>query len=171
MTDYLQTKKPKAGPMPDPTVAAEVKKWRGTHIGLLEEFGSSVFRDLEMLLAIGNRFKIGQFTVDLATIAATTTITGVGFTPKIVIFFANVSSTTLVSLGFDNGTTMFMVFYVLTASVWANVTTDSIGLIAELGVTQVAGNISSMDVDGFTITWGKTGSPTGTAAIGYLAIG
>jgi hypothetical protein len=57
------------------------------------------------LLAFGsNNTKIVNFTRNMAT-TGTQTVTGVGFTPSLVIFFAIANSSISSSWGFDNGST------------------------------------------------------------------
>jgi hypothetical protein len=33
------------------------------------------------------------------------------------------------------------------------------------------GHVASMDTDGFTVAWGKVGSPTGSVIVNYIALG
>lgn len=115
--------------------------------------------------------KIISFTYNLTTASGTQTITGVGFTPSLVIFLGLLeNSTTAVCMGFDNGTTHYPI-YGNAGPVWfvSNAGTISIVLITSAGNQQVAA-ISSFNSDGFVLTWTKTGSPTGTATIQALVI-
>jgi len=48
--------------------------------------------------------------------------------------------------------------------------TNALFIHESSGNSNVA-EMTSLDSDGFTLTWTKTGSPTGTANIGYFAIG
>jgi hypothetical protein len=117
--------------------------------------------------------KVGSFSRDLTLASGTQAITGVGFRPKCVVFFGAVDQGNRTSWGIDDGTNAFVVsnnsgasagtFRESTAgSQWYNV--DSANY--QVGVIQ------SMDADGFTLNWTKTGSPAaGTATIGFLALG
>ena len=122
------------------------------------------------------RFKTGQFTHDIST-TGTQAITGVGFTPKVVGFISVISSVAhAFSVGFDDGTTHHGTFddNSRTAGQWS--LTDSPGVYsillapnADATTTSCAAYVSAFGADGFTLTWSKVGSPTGTAGIGYLA--
>ena len=115
-------------------------------------------------------FKIGTFTKNTADATGTQAITGVGFKPFCVIFFVAVSSTQKVSWGMDDATTHFNLNQAVFAGAdfVASSATMSITLGNAAG-TSYDGYISSLDADGFTITWTKTGLPTGTATIEYMA--
>ncbi len=117
------------------------------------------------------RFKVGSFTRDVSVASGTQAITGVGFKPSSVIFSANIGTTPAASWdGFDDGTVhTTMADYSFGSADTYNVYTDrSIELITAAG-KEYSGLISSIDSDGFTITWTKTSTPTGTATIIYMA--
>jgi len=100
--------------------------------------------------------KIGNFQ---GAGAGAQAITGVGFVPKIVQFFAkdNNLANDAHSHGFDNGSTRHCVFKRGSAAVVDMDTTRSIVLYrSDLNI--IRGYISSMDADGFTITWDLTGA-------------
>ena len=113
---------------------------------------------------------IGSFTYDLSTTSGTQAITGVGFTPSLVLFLMNVSNTTIVSIGFDNGSAPVCIYNEAgaVATEWANTTSKSI-VSLNTGSINVTGYITSFGSDGFTLTWTKNGAATGTATILYLA--
>jgi len=110
--------------------------------------------------------KMGVITKNTADADGTNNISGVGFKPSNVIFFANTDGTVQASVGFDNGTLHYVLAKVLTN--WGNNTTVSILLYQSAGVTYT-GYISALGSDGFTITWVKAGAKTGTAKIFYMA--
>jgi len=96
-------------------------------------------------------------------------ITGLGFVPRIVIFFAvGIGTANLAfSNGNDNG-----VQHQCSMSRPANPDmyydyTKSIHVIKD-GTNYINGYISSMDADGFTITWALTGAIT--VYVTYLAM-
>ena len=121
--------------------------------------------------------KAGNTTRDISLASGTQAITGVGFTPKAVIFLAVINATQEWSVGVDDGTAS-------TArglggigsgtstpiTVQDNNGSDSIHIRVDAS-NHYAGYISAFGADGFTITWTKTGSPTGTVQIKYLALG
>lgn len=115
--------------------------------------------------------KIGSFSRVLTDANGNQAITGVGFRPSAVLFFAATTSTTQISFGLDDGNAQVRrINYDATAAVWlSNTAGDSIRLVAQAGVTETVGAIETMDADGFTISWLKTGSPTGTAHVNYVA--
>lgn len=114
------------------------------------------------------RFKVGSFTRDISLASGTQAVTGVGFSPKALFFIANVDSlSTKPSVGVDDATTaggwgirstFSAVDYSANSIIFRTATSDD-----------YLGKLSSLDSDGFTITWTKTGSPTGTATIVYIA--
>lgn len=117
-----------------------------------------------------SNFKVGSFTRDISLATGTQAVTGVGFKPKVVIFFAAFASDVVASSGFDDGSTRKAMWQNNPAGVdILNVSSDAI-LITKVAGTSYAGAINSFDTDGFTISWTKTGLPTGTATINYLAL-
>ena len=96
-------------------------------------------------------------------------ITGLGFTPKVVIFFARATGGTyqIQSSGFDDGTNHRCIYFLgTTVDVGKH---DSFSILLYKDIGNVAyGVISSLDADGFTITWTLSG--TLTADFKYLAM-
>jgi hypothetical protein len=119
----------------------------------------------------GVKSKLGAFSRDIS-LAGNQSITGVGFRPSVVIFFATVSSApNVASWAFDTGTGFSRSIGdrgQTTPDSYFFHTAGSIVLEPELANASAA-NIASMDVDGFTLTWSKTNSPTGMADVLYLA--
>jgi hypothetical protein len=113
--------------------------------------------------------KVGSFTRDTATASGSQAITGVGFRPKAVVFLASQGSTKEMSVGFSDASSNLCIFQQSTAG---NFTTNSaaITLDESTGVSAYVGSISSFDSDGFTISWTRTGTPTGTATVYYMAL-
>lgn len=115
-----------------------------------------------------HKMSFGSFTRDLTLAAGTQIITGVGFTPKHVIFHSGNNATVQCSWGCNNVTTINAISKSFSGSLFLTMTDFSIHLSAASGVNSKA-YISSFDSDGFTLTWSKSGSPTGTADIFYIA--
>jgi len=114
------------------------------------------------------RFKIGSFTRDVSAAAGDVSETGIGFTPAAIIFIGTVNTTTKAFWGFDNETARGCIYY--RASDYSY-DTPSYSLVYDDGSGNThKGKIKSFDADGFTITWAKVGSPTGTLQIFYLAL-
>ena len=113
---------------------------------------------------------VGSLTRDTTAASEDVPYTGVGFQPDLIFFIAAESATSEASWGADDGTT--------SASISANRgsaavfgTNTSSSIYAEHSTGNVhSGVISSFDTDGFTITWTKTGSPSGTLTVIYIAI-
>ena len=116
-------------------------------------------------------FKVGTFTRDTSLASGTQAVTGVGFTPKAVIFFAAVDTTSRFSVGFDDGTNSYLITdrEGIAAATWRVLSTFSIEMVTN-GSDIYQGEITTLGTDGFTITWTKIGTPTGTATIFYLAL-
>jgi hypothetical protein len=122
--------------------------------------------------------KVGLFLRDMTTAAGSQVVTGVGFKPRSVIFYANRSNTSDMSMGFTSiinaAATNFDQGVVYDRNATSSATyQNSVSYVSV--IDQGSGNthlgaIASMDSDGFTINWTKTGSPTGTLDIVYLAI-
>ena len=113
-------------------------------------------------------FKVGSFTRDTTVASGTQAVTGVGFTPKAVIFFMGQGSTYESSWGFDDSVT-FSVMYSASASTYNFSASFSI-YDDEGGGVLYTGKVTTLDTDGFTITWARTNAPTGTIEISYLAL-
>ncbi len=118
------------------------------------------------------RTAAGTFSRDLTAVAADQAITGTGFLPTHIIIFGGINGAATSTWGeADSGLTMGHMSYpnlgngssnyYINGSYVCTLTTGS-------GVGQYA-TIKSMDANGFTITWAKGGSPTGTATLYYVA--
>lgn len=112
--------------------------------------------------------KVGMFTRDMTLASGTQTITGIGFTPSVIIFFSIAQNTEGASWGIDDLTEHECVY-----QKWNGSCDTYHGHCIEL--RHSSGNIqhaiiSSMDSDGFTLTWTKTASPTGNGFIKFLAL-
>lgn len=128
----------------------------------------------KVLLHRATAFKVGSFTRDMTIASGAQPVTGVGFKPKAIVFLAGRNATSDFSIGFSDGTAN-VGFYDLTNLGGGFV--DQYGDMATLAITiaQSASNIyqgavASFDSDGFTISWIKNATPTGTAKIYYLAL-
>ena len=120
---------------------------------------------------LGGGFKVGSFTRDTSTASGNQSVTGVGFKPRaLLISGGNTGASWATFAGLTDGTT--------TGSVQDNgpinggsysLTTDLLKFI-QSGSDIYTGSLSSFDSDGFTLSWVKTGSTTGTATMFYMAI-
>ena len=94
--------------------------------------------------------KVGNFTIDGN---GTPSITGVGFRPSIVIFFATPdnNATGQASWGFDDGSAHHCTFRKTAVVYFGHSLVDSICIYHDSATNQKA-HITSMDSDGFTLT-------------------
>lgn len=135
-------------------------------------------------LAIGGsavEAKVGAF--DMTTSAGTQAVTGVGFTPKLVLFSAGTDSTTE---GFSGSNTRFALGAMTAAAQWCMTSfgQDNLNPSDEQGVgrtdaalvrignaltTTMLAARSSLDADGFTIN--KSTAPGANLRCGYAALG
>jgi hypothetical protein len=113
--------------------------------------------------------KIGTFNRDLAGTSGDVAYTGVGFKPSHVLFIS-VTESNGMSWGIDNGTNHYCSFCYGGTFTISTLATNSITVANSAGSGSQTGLIKTLDADGFTITYAKTGSPTGTINIYYLAI-
>ncbi len=121
----------------------------------------------------GTQVKVGSFTRDTSLPPSSQSVTGVGFTPKAVMFLVSRDTTNLASWGFDDGSAAKSIYDDGTS----NVDTYAVGALSSIEVATSAGNahlgaVTSLDADGFTIAWTTLGSPPaiGTLTVQFLAI-
>ena len=112
----------------------------------------------------------GSFSRVLTVASGTQAITGVGFKPSSIIFLAVRDNSDGASWGFSDANLNDSGFGDrggFVAGTWA-FSASAISFV-DAGPVTYAGNVSSIDIDGFTINWVKTGATTGTFQIRYLA--
>jgi hypothetical protein len=132
--------------------------------------GTGLSIDVDGIVSAG-AFKIGSFTRDTSLPSGTQAVTGVGFTPRIVLLLANIDNTASASIGIDNVTNAHMIinYHLATANAWSYAIANSVNLV-QGPASGYYGRISSFDPDGFTFSWTRLGTTSGTAAVIYLAI-
>lgn len=115
--------------------------------------------------------KYVTFSYNLATASGSQSITGVGFKPSTLIIVGFVNSTNSVAVGFaDAGGAGAAVTWYGSNLGTGGAHPFEMFLANGAGTDFAAGNISSYDSDGFTISWTKSGSPTGTVTWSVLAL-
>lgn len=114
--------------------------------------------------------KTGTFTRDVSLATGTQTITGVGFKPAGVTIYGVVGTTSMASWGMSDCSTQANLDDVnqVVANSYQLDTNYIITFQDGLG-NIYNGGLSSCNDDGFTISWAKTGSITGTATMVYQA--
>jgi len=117
-----------------------------------------------------NGIKVGTFSRNTATETGTQAVTGVGFKPSHVIFFAVVGNTPQVSVGVSDGSYSYCIqnVHAEVADAWSYNATYCIFLDEGANI-YYQGILTAFGADGFTITWTKTGAKSGTAEIHYIA--
>ena len=112
------------------------------------------------------RYVVGTFSRDISTASGTQAITGLGFRPTAVMFSGQVTSYGF-TLGVTNTTSGFGTIIRGVAPDYVNGGAQFIHFLS--GADEAYVDAISMGSDGFTLTWTKVGSPTGTAVINYMA--
>lgn len=108
------------------------------------------------------------FTRDMTTATGTQAVTGVGFTPTAIIFLYAINGTPQEGVGFADSSKAGRNRNYLTGPGWF-VGTNAITASPSSGNYQT-GDVSTYDSDGFTISWAKTGAPTGTLTVYALCL-
>jgi len=107
---------------------------------------------------------------DLTAASGTQAVTGIGFKPSYVVFFAATNSADAsYSSGSDDGVTANCVYQAEDNGNTQHRVTKSIIFTNAAETVKQEANITSFDSDGFTLTWVKTGSPTGTLTFRIMA--
>ena len=115
--------------------------------------------------------QVGHFTFNTASASGSTSvITGLTFTPKAVFLMGTYASDAVASFseGWGDGTNNVSQ-QILSGNGIANAGI-AIAIFADGGDFQ-AGQLSAFVNGGFTVTWNKTGTPTGNATVSYVALG
>lgn len=110
------------------------------------------------------------FTRDMTAASGTQAVTGVGFRPRAIIFLAGQDGQARASWGFYDGATSQGLGPGGSASQFVSDGPWCILIATTISVTEQQAAVTSLDADGFTLTWLKTGSPTGTGRIIALCL-
>jgi len=116
----------------------------------------------------GSTVTIGNFTRDMTAASGGVSYTGVGFTPKFVIFLGAVAGDVSGSWGWGDTSNQGAMFRNDGTADETISTTTAINIQTGVGASQTA-VVSSLDSDGFSLTWVKGGGPTGTGTVTYMA--
>jgi hypothetical protein len=102
-------------------------------------------------------------------------ITGIGFKPHLVLLFGVINGQVSFSIGVRSASVGDRAFAQSPdplgrgSNVWNTTGSGSIFLALD-GSNYINGAVQSLDPDGFTLQWTKSGSPSGTAYIGYICL-
>lgn len=126
-------------------------------------------------LGASAQFYAFDFSIDTSTATGTQAVTGFGFQPDLVLNMVGMESTTtrLSVDGYDDGTNRHCVFnnHGVSTDTWSQqaLNTASIYSAQATGISY-AGKVNSMDSDGITIGWTKTGAKTATLYVRGIAL-
>lgn len=111
--------------------------------------------------------KVITFTRDIAGAAGDVAYTGVGFIPRAIIFQYSTTDAKCMGGGnVDSAKNMASYFSAQGAIYTAAVpTTGKCIYFSNAAGTDQQALLKTFDSDGFTLTWNKTGSPTGTGNV------
>lgn len=151
------------------------KEWAGVDDGTLLKAVDlrNIQTDLANVLQSSDlHMKTVTFTRNTADASGTQAVTGVGFTPKAVVFLSLQIGSDEMSIGIDDGVTAYAMYddTPTSANTYGGTATSSIHGIETVGNTYV-GKVTAFGADGCTITWTKTGTPTGTLTVYALFLG
>jgi hypothetical protein len=114
--------------------------------------------------------KAGSFTRDISLATGTQPITGVGFTPTRCSWSSGGVGFAL-STGYSDSAKTGRATIILDGAGTGGQSTGvsfSIYYSNSAASNIYSGNVSTYDADGFTISWTKTGTPTGTLTISFM---
>lgn len=117
--------------------------------------------------------KLISTTRDLTAATGTQAITGAGFTPTACLFFTAVNGTTASSFGLSDSARTAGSVQTTTdgAATWAwGAGANAIQISNNAGSAFQTATVQSYDADGLTLSWTKTGSPTGTLQMKLLCL-
>lgn len=125
-------------------------------IGLVSEQSASYFT--------------GSITRDMTAATGTVAETGVGFTPRAIFFYGVIGGEGAWFCGSTDATNNRAMFPSEAIQSSMGSTSSNCITLSDTGSSQSQNaTISSFDADGFTVSWTKSGTPTGTATIKYIA--
>jgi hypothetical protein len=113
--------------------------------------------------------KTGFFSRDISIATGTQIVTGIGFKPKSIFAFSAISASQRASWGLDDGVSPRGINDDSGTSADNYTNTGNLVSMVITPSDIYEGQISSFDADGFTISWLKIGSPTGTVSVNFMA--
>jgi len=120
------------------------------------------------LTGVGVNSKNDSFYLNLTTATGTVAVTGLGFTPKHLMVHFSIDNRRMVGMGFMGNMDRFNVATEDYTNTWFP---NNKAQLRTAGGTLQELELSSLDSNGFTLAHTKTGTPTGTVRIAWLAIG
>ena len=123
----------------------------------------------EAIPASGLTSYISSFSYDQST-TGDVAVTGVGFTPNVVIAHSVQAASPEASTGFGNAGDEHALRFDHNNTAESLSWSNFIGQVLESGSVNSQWTIKSFDADGFTYTKSKDGSPSGTTKVLFLAM-
>lgn len=115
---------------------------------------------------------VDSFTRDKTAATGVQAVTGIGFQPRGVVFFSTdnsqVGQASWGMCGDDLICKASLDETRVTSGEYGNSGSNAIG-VRETVPDTYFGQVQSFDPDGFTISWLKAGTPTGTIRVNYIA--
>lgn len=120
---------------------------------------------------ISPSYKFGTFSRAASADTADISYSGLGGTPKFVFFLSAISGQQQACIGIDKSDERVGLYNSDMAVNESWTRSANVSIVAHFGASGYqTGKIKTLDVDGFTITWTKSGTPTGMIDVTYLAI-
>jgi hypothetical protein len=123
-------------------------------------------------LGLTTQFKAGSITRGLSSSSGDVTYTGVGFTSRAILFYASEGTSNYLMFGATSGAgqdvCIRVVLPFLSARSFKDTHTDHCIDLRNPNSVGQTGVLSAFTADGFTITWTKVGSTSGTVVINAL---
>ncbi len=119
------------------------------------------------------QIKVGSITRDLTTASGTVDYTGIGFDPRIVILIGalSVGTSSAASWGVIDASNSKCIFQDNSSGAGNVSYHGSDAVVAFPSASALQEGVGSLITDGFRLAWTKTGSPTGTFGVIYIALG
>lgn len=114
--------------------------------------------------------KVTLISRDISVATGSVAYTGIGFQASKILAIAYVNNTLMASLGFSDKNKDARCLIYDTTPQWTAGGTNLIYISHLAGPGSARASVSSYDADGFTLSWTKSGTPTGTAEILILAL-
>jgi hypothetical protein len=146
-------------------------QWR-TDAKALFVWATTIYKELAFKSDVGLKAKVITGTRGMTAATGSVSYTGAGFPPKAIIALAIIDNTVSLCIGLsDSNRTASCILCSGTSANW-DYNNGALLYIATLfGATLQLASVSSYNTDGFTLSWTKIGSPTGTAQLIFLCLG
>ncbi len=142
-------------------MAAATIKGRASGAGTGTPTDLSATQAATILQTVGGtvKSKVISFSRDLTAVNGSVAYTGMGFQPTFCVITGGIAAGTNLTVGFAGQSGQGVATYLGAVSTFNN----SVAIFAGPDTTNFQlGSLASFDADGFTVTWTKTNTPSGT---------